>query len=236
MKICFVVCPIGHENSETRKRSDTLYKHIISPVCKDCGFDPVRIDQENTNGSLTEEIISHVSNDALVIADLTESNPNAFYEIGYRAALKKPIIHLMQKDTSIPFDVSSIRAFTYDLHNLDAVEETKSRLVQTIHSLDLDSYVDSSSAESIPAPASSPANTVSAQILQEIFKLQDSITKLSEKIDAKDATAVSVLADKLATANTKTSEAVMIEALLPMLMNNPEQFIKMASLLQNPPS
>ena len=41
MKICFVVCPIGSEGSETRKRSDELLNYIIKPVCEKCGFEAV---------------------------------------------------------------------------------------------------------------------------------------------------------------------------------------------------
>ena len=97
MKTCFIVCPIGNDDTETRNRSDTLFKHVISPVCDECNFTPIRIDRENTNGSLTDEIFKHICEDDLVIADLTENNPNVFYEIGYRAALDKPAIHLMSK-------------------------------------------------------------------------------------------------------------------------------------------
>lgn len=124
-------------NTKTRKRSDSLYKHVILPVCKETGFEAIRIDKENT-GSITEEIFKHLNEDDLVIADLTENNPNAFYEMGYRSALNKPSIHLMTKDSTIPFDVSAIRSFSYDLSDLDSVEEVKGRLIQTISSMNFD--------------------------------------------------------------------------------------------------
>ena len=44
MKKCFIVCPIGDEGSETRKRSDKLFKHVITPVCKECDFELTRND------------------------------------------------------------------------------------------------------------------------------------------------------------------------------------------------
>lgn len=229
MKKCFIVCPIGSEGSDTRTRSDQLFKHIITPVCKEFAFDPIRIDMQNTAGSLTEEIIEHICNDELVIADLTDSNPNAFYEIGYRAALKKPVIHLMSKDSSIPFDVSSIRTFTYDLTNLDAVEEIKRRLTQTINSMNFDS---SDSVET----SDCTNDMVNVQILQEIFKIQDSIAKLSASIETKDSSAVSVLADKLANTATKTPDAVLMETLLPKFLENPEQLIRLAEIADKFPS
>lgn len=224
MKTCFVVCPIGNEGSDIRKRSDTLFKHVILPVCQNCSFEPIRIDKENTNGSLTDGIINHISTDDLVIADITDLNPNAFYEIGYRAALKKPIIHLMSKDTVIPFDISSIRAFTYDLFDLDLVEEVKSRLIQTIKSIDF------STNESCPSIEASSVNTFNAQVLQELYKIQDSINKLTTSIETKDSAALSVLADKLANINVKTPETAMVESIIPLLFNNPEKIQQFAEL------
>lgn len=228
MKTCFVVCPIGDEGSDTRKRSDTLFKHIILPVCQACSFEPIRIDKENTNGSLTDEIASHISTDDLVIADITDSNPNAFYEIGYRAALKKPAIHLMSKDTTIPFDISSIRTFTYSF-DLDSVEELKDRLIQTINSISFDTN------ESLSNPEIPSANNFNAQILQEIYKVQDSINKLAASIETNNSAAVSVLADKLAATNSKPPETVLIESMVPLLFDNPDKLQKLIELSKQVP-
>ena len=65
-----------------------------------------------------------------MIADLTEHNPNVFFEIGYRTKSQKPIIHLKRKGETIPFDISAIRTFEYDLTDLDMVTATKNRLTQ----------------------------------------------------------------------------------------------------------
>lgn len=224
MKKCFIVCPIGNEESETRKRSDSLFKHVIAPVCNECGFEPTRIDKENTNGPITDDIFKHLQNDDLVIADLTENNPNAFYEMGYRLALGKPSIHLMMKDSPIPFDVSTIRSFTYDLTDLDSVEEIKTRLTQTIKSIQFDS------SQSVDKATATGVNMVNAQILQEIYKIQDSIAKLETSISSKDSTAFSVLADKLANANTKSTDAVIMETLMSEFIENPEKLLKLAEI------
>lgn len=229
MKKCFIVCPIGDEGSETRKRSDKLFKHVITPVCKECDFEPTRIDKENKNGSITDGILKHLKEDDLVIADLTENNPNAFYEIGYRAALDKPIIHLMAKESSIPFDVSAIRAFSYDLIDLDLVDELKERLIQTIKSIDFDPH------ETKNNLSNSTAHTTSTLILQEIYKLQDDVAKLSSNIEAKDSMAVSILADKLTNTASKPPETVLLETFITKLFDNPEQLFKLAKLSKNLP-
>lgn len=128
MKKCFIVCPIGHEGSDTRKRSDTLLNYILKPVCEECGFKVTRVDEENTGDSITKKIIDHLMHDDLVIADLSEQNPNAFYELGYRTALGKPTIQIKSKNEPLPFDVSSIQTFDYDVTDLPDVEKFKERI------------------------------------------------------------------------------------------------------------
>lgn len=222
MKKCFIVCPIGPADSETRKRSDKLLKHILTPVCTQCGFETIRVDNLNTSDSITETILNHLFDSDLVIADLTEHNPNAFFEIGYRSALKKPIIHLKDKSDSIPFDVSTIRTFDYDLSDLDSVAELKDRLIQTINSFDFND-IDSKDIEM-------PTGNFNGQILQELFKIQDSIKDLRSDISAKDTAAFSILADKLVNTGARTPETVLVEALMPALLNDPQKLISLAQL------
>jgi len=44
-KTCFVISPIGKEESETRKRSDSVLRHIIKPAAEECGYTAVRADE-----------------------------------------------------------------------------------------------------------------------------------------------------------------------------------------------
>ena len=41
----------------------------------------------------------------LVVADLTEANPNVYYELALRHATAKPFIHLARDRTKLPFDL-----------------------------------------------------------------------------------------------------------------------------------
>lgn len=134
-KECFVISPIGDERSEIRKRADQLFKYIIQPVCEECKLTPIRADQINDSDYINQTVLDHLNKDALVIADLTDHNPNVFYEMGYRVSSKKPIIHLKQVNESIPFDVSSVRTFDYDLSDLDSVDRIKERLIKTINNM-----------------------------------------------------------------------------------------------------
>lgn len=225
MKKCFIICPIGKDTSDERNRSDKLLKHILDPICSKCNFEPIRVDTLNSNGSINETIIDYLNESELVIADLTDHNPNVFYEMGYRTALKKPIIQLKSKADTIPFDVSHVRTFDYDLTDLDSVEEIKSRLIKTINTMTFDTNDSSTVKET-------GSQNFNSQVLQELFKIQDSIKDLKSDISTKDSSAVSVLADKLVNTGSKTAETTLIETLLPTLLNDPDKLVSLMNYIQ----
>jgi hypothetical protein len=78
-KTCFFIAPIGLEGSDVRVRSDQVLKHIVAPAARECGYDTIRADQISEPGIITSQVIQHVVEDPLVVADLTDRNPNVFY-------------------------------------------------------------------------------------------------------------------------------------------------------------
>ena len=115
MKKCFLVCPIDREGSEIRKRSDELKKYLIAPVCEKYGFELIRIDEWiSCSDVIFDKIAEHLEHDELVIADITGRNPNVYLEMGYRMALKKPMIIIAHKDEyPYPFDISGYNILPY---------------------------------------------------------------------------------------------------------------------------
>lgn len=137
-KLCFVIAPIGEPESDTRKRSDQILKHIVSPAAKTCGYKAMRADQISEPGIITSQVIQHTVEDQLVIADLTGRNPNVFYELAIRHAIKKPLVQIIKKGEAIPFDVAGTRTVHVDHHDLDNVEEAKEEIVKQIKSVEED--------------------------------------------------------------------------------------------------
>lgn len=135
-KTCFVISPIGEPDSEIRERSDQMLKHVIRPSVESNGYEAVRADEIAEPGLITSQVIEHVVESPLVIADLTGSNANVFYELAVRHASQKPIIQLIQRGESIPFDVAGTRTIQIDLSNLDSVEEAKEAIQNQIESIE----------------------------------------------------------------------------------------------------
>ena len=137
-KNCFVISPIGDEDSDTRKRSDQVLKHVITPAVTECGYNAVRADQISEPGMITSQVIQHIVDDSLVVADLTGRNPNVFYELAIRHAIRKPLVQLIKKGEQIPFDVAGTRTIHIDHHDLDSVEDGRKEIVRQVKSLERD--------------------------------------------------------------------------------------------------
>lgn len=135
-KTCFVISPIGEEGSETRERSDKVLKHIICGTVEQLGYEVVRADKISEPGIITTQIIEHIIGSELVIADLTDKNPNVFYELALRHAIRKPLVQLIMKGEAIPFDVAATRIIQFDLHDLDSVASAKDQIASQVKSLE----------------------------------------------------------------------------------------------------
>ncbi|URW86801.1 hypothetical protein M5E86_04085 [Blautia wexlerae] len=103
--------------------------------------------------------------------------------MGYRASTGKPIIHLKCKNERIPFDIAGIRAFDYDLSDLDSVEEIKSRLIKTIGALSFDTKSDQNNEDDSDTKE---MNGDISQLIPILYEIQDDISQLKKEIHNKD--------------------------------------------------
>lgn len=134
-KTCFVICPIGDEGTETRKWSDLTFKYIIKPVAEKFGYTPIRADHIKESGMITYQIIDQLIESDLIIADLTASNPNVYYELAIRHFIQKPCIQIIKYGHKIPFDINGMRTVFYDI-DLELAEAAKGELFDHIKSID----------------------------------------------------------------------------------------------------
>ena len=137
-KSCFVIAPIGEIDSNTRIRSDLILKFLICPVAEDCGYAAVRADHISKPGLISPQVIECIAEADLVIADLTEGNPNVFYELAIRHAIRRPAIQLIEVGERIPFDLSAARTIQVDHKDLGSVDRAKSELRKQILAVERD--------------------------------------------------------------------------------------------------
>ena len=133
-KVCFVISPIGDYGSDIRKRSDLIYEYIIRPVVKEFGYHLTRADYIKEPGIITSQIIDQIVESSLVIADLSDNNPNVFYELAIRHTIQKPYIQMIRSGQKIPFDINGLRTIHFDF-DLKSADSAKKELFEQINSI-----------------------------------------------------------------------------------------------------
>jgi len=185
-KFCFVIAPIGEDDSDIRRRSDQIFNHIIIPVTEECGYEAIRADKISKPGMITSQIIQHLLDDHLVIADLTGQNPNVFYELAIRHSLRKPYIQIINKGETIPFDISQSRTIYVDHHDLDDVANCKAEIIRQIRSIQEGSNIDNPITHAIDLQSLVRSDNLleksNAEIMSMIQGLNSNLLELKENI------------------------------------------------------
>ena len=96
------------------KATEGVYE-LITSACAKAGVSVFRADTLTGNNIIMEQIHSAIQNSTLIIADVSNANPNVMYEVGFAQAQKKPIIYIANNSRNIPFDLAGIRIIIYDL-------------------------------------------------------------------------------------------------------------------------
>lgn len=93
---------------------EEVLKNLITPAAVEAGF---RVETAKREGSdvIQSTIVNDLLGADLVIADLTEHNPNVLFELGLRMAFEKPIALIRARGTPPIFDVDNLlRVLDYD--------------------------------------------------------------------------------------------------------------------------
>lgn len=132
-KKCFIITPLGEEKSETRRRADGVINAVITPVLNSLNIEVITPHKISTPGSIPQQVIQNILYCELVIANLTELNPNVMYELAVRHAKGTPVICIAENGTKLPFDISSERTIFYN-NDMYGVEILKSDLKKMVES------------------------------------------------------------------------------------------------------
>jgi tetratricopeptide (TPR) repeat protein len=142
-----------YENSRRDRTSsridfDQLYRQLICPAVKAAGLEPIRADQELQGGIFHKTMFERLADCTYAVADLSLANPNVFYELGIRHALRPWTTVLMfQAGLTLPLDVALGAAMTYpedvleDSHHLATSREVLTARLQAAEEHRTDSPV-----------------------------------------------------------------------------------------------
>jgi hypothetical protein len=102
-----------YSRADLKKKYDDLIKNALETAKK--GLEIYRADDIPVPGSISNDILTRLMYSKYVIADISLPNPNVFYELGIRHAIKTGTILLKDKNIkNMVFDISHLRYIEYE--------------------------------------------------------------------------------------------------------------------------
>jgi hypothetical protein len=109
-RLVFVLMPFTEDLTR-------IYQTIIKPTVEFMGLVCRRADDYKSSRAIIQDIWKAICEARIVIADLTDLNPNVMYELGIAHTVGKETILIYQrpeKDIKFPFDLIHIRRIEYE--------------------------------------------------------------------------------------------------------------------------
>jgi hypothetical protein len=114
--LCFVLMPFGKKLDANARVTnfDSVYAQIIAPAISRAGLEPIRADEEKVGGTIHKPMFERLMLCHYAVADVTGANPNVFYELGIRHAMRPcSTVIVFSEGTVLPFDIALVRGITY---------------------------------------------------------------------------------------------------------------------------
>ena len=96
---------------------DSAYVGVIKPVLEEAGYVPLRVDEIEDSGQITDQIVEEIVSSGLVLADLTSERPNCYYETGFAHACGRELILTIKRCDRIHFDLAGHRFIEWATEN-----------------------------------------------------------------------------------------------------------------------
>ncbi len=168
---CFYIAPIGKEDSPERKRSDGVLKFIVAHAAQELGLTAVRADQIGEPGQITIQVIDHILGAKAAVADLTDLNPNVFYELAVRHTARLPVALIAEKGCKLPFDIAQMRTIFFDHTDLSSADQCRREIVIQLHEA-LNGAVDSPITTSVDVRNLQAGSAVERNVAELVTTVQ----------------------------------------------------------------
>ena len=128
MSRCFVIQPFD------KGKYDQRYYDHLKPAIEKAGLEAYRVDEDHSVTVPIEAIEKEISRSTICLADITEDNPNVWYELGYAFASDCPVVMIChaQRRSQFPFDIRHRKVIRYSTESKKDFETLEQEIYHTI--------------------------------------------------------------------------------------------------------
>jgi hypothetical protein len=84
----------------------SVYEDVITPAAKEMDLEAKRADDIfDVKQPIMQDVWKYINKAKLIISDLSDKNPNIFYEVGLSHAIGKKVILIARNIEDVPFDL-----------------------------------------------------------------------------------------------------------------------------------
>ncbi|MBC8274520.1 MAG: hypothetical protein H8E40_06085 [Chloroflexi bacterium] len=112
-KTCFVIMPFSKTESCSQQIWTKIYEEMVKPAVTGSKLSFTCERAKPRTGNLIRDILNKLNSADVVIADLTDMNPNVFYELGVRHTLRNRTVLITQDMQHVPSDLQSYWVVVY---------------------------------------------------------------------------------------------------------------------------
>jgi len=94
-------------------RFEDIFHYGIAPSVRAAGLLCERIDQAKFTGDILARMKAKIRSATLLVADLTDANPNVYLEVGFAWAANVPTVLVHHQETELKFDVQGQKCLHY---------------------------------------------------------------------------------------------------------------------------
>lgn len=148
---CFVIQPF--DNGPYDRRFEETYK----PAIVAAGFEPYRVDQDPSASIPIEQIEKGIREAVFCFAEISEDNPNVWFELGLAIAYGKDVCLVCnEKRTKFPFDVQHRHIISYSTNAPSDFEVLRTKITERLFAISKKQAALSTLPRSIVAEPASP--------------------------------------------------------------------------------
>lgn len=131
MSTCFIIQPFDGGPYDKR------YEDVYAPAVKKASLEPYRVDRDPSASIPIEQIEEGIRAASLCLADITEDNPNVWFELGFAIAERKDVVIVCseQRTTAFPFDIQHRNIIKYKTESPRDFKDLEQKITMRIQAL-----------------------------------------------------------------------------------------------------